>query len=63
MQEVPLHDLWNIVPKENYGGPKLGQCNLVFRFSRMNVHGDLHPEDDCIQHGAHPLLVGLTIFQ
>ena len=45
------------------GGPKLGQCNLVFRFSRMNVHGDLHPEDDCIQHGAHPLLVGLTIFQ
>ena len=30
MQEVSLHARWNVVPKEYCGGPKLGQCNIVF---------------------------------
>jgi hypothetical protein len=43
MQEVRLHEFWNIVPKEYCGGPELSQGNLVFRFSRMNVHGCSSP--------------------
>jgi hypothetical protein len=30
MQQVRLHTPRNVVPKEYCGGPKLGQCNIVF---------------------------------
>jgi hypothetical protein len=33
IQEVRLQELWNFVPKEYYGGPKLGQCDLVLGIS------------------------------
>jgi hypothetical protein len=33
IQEVALHELWNFVPKEYYGGPKLSQRDLVLGVS------------------------------
>ena len=43
----PLHELWNIVPKEYYGGPELGQCNLILGVSGVYFHGcPSRPVDD-----------------
>jgi hypothetical protein len=39
IQEVCLQALWNFMPKEYRGGPKLRQRNLIFRFPRVKVHG------------------------
>jgi hypothetical protein len=33
IQQVRLHEPWNIVPEEYYSGAKLGQCNFVLSVS------------------------------
>jgi hypothetical protein len=43
VQEIRLDALWNIVPKEYCGAPKLGQRNLVPCFAGMKVHSCYSP--------------------